>query len=392
MSPGAENYDVFLSYAREDSARASFVNDQLEALGLSVFFDTEGIDSGEEFPIVIDRAVKGAKCVLGLWSRAALEKRWVRIESRIGLDQRKLVAAVIDGTRPDQLPAEFYNVNIEDLSSFSGQPDHAGWQRVLRAIGKRVGRRDLAALGTTSPGAPPPPGAAFRAPTSRSALPWLWVGGAVLLAAVAFVMLRPNGASQPVAPPQVTASAKQPALDPAAEKAAQLATEQDRAAREADRMEEMRVRGACEADSLAACRTYLAQYPQGAFATRAKAKVAELERPAAVDLSGQWIGRYEGGGNRPTPFIVTISGAAGRFRGQMTEQNTFAEQPAARLYANIAGETRPDGRVVFVKTYDGTANVSHSVRYEGRIDESGRVVTGEWRIENTRGAFRMERN
>jgi hypothetical protein len=208
-------------------------------------------------------------------------------------------------------------------------------------------------------------------------------------------MLRPNGASEPAAPPQVTASTKQPALDSAAEKVANVATEQERAAREADRMEEMRVRGACEADSLAACRTYLAQYPQGAFATRAKAKAAELERPptpAAVDLSGQWIGRYEGGGNRPTPFIVTISGAAGRFRGQMTEQNTFAEQPAARLYANIAGETRPDGRVVFVKTYDGTANVSHSVRYEGRIDESGRVVTGEWRIENTRGAFRMERN
>ena len=109
-------YDVFISYARIDADTARTIRDKLTGLGLRVFFDTEGIDTGEEFPVIIDRAVKGAKCVLGLWSRQAFEGRWVRIESRIGLDQRKLVAATLDAMRPEELPAEFYNVNIESLA------------------------------------------------------------------------------------------------------------------------------------------------------------------------------------------------------------------------------------------------------------------------------------
>jgi len=123
-------YDVFISYARVDADEARAIREKLTALGLRVFFDTEGIDTGEEFPVIIDRAVKSAKCVLGLWSRRAFDGRWVRIESRIGLDQRKLVAATIDGIRPEELPAEFYNVNVESLAAFDGEDSHEGWQRV----------------------------------------------------------------------------------------------------------------------------------------------------------------------------------------------------------------------------------------------------------------------
>jgi hypothetical protein len=137
-------YDVFVSYARTDTARARLIRDRLKALGLSVFFDTEGIDTGEEFPVIIDRAVKSAKCVLGLWSRNAFTGRWVRIESRIGLDQNKLVPALLDGMRPEELPAEFYNVNVVSLADFHGEDSHEGWQRIVRSIGKRVGRSDLA--------------------------------------------------------------------------------------------------------------------------------------------------------------------------------------------------------------------------------------------------------
>jgi hypothetical protein len=143
-------YDVFISYARADSARARLIRDRLAALGLAVFFDTEGIDTGEEFPVIIDRAVKGAKSVLGLWSRNAFVGRWVRIESRIGLDQNKLVPAMLDGMRPDELPAEFYNVNVVSLADFHGQDDHDGWTRIVRAIGKRVARSDLAGAPATN--------------------------------------------------------------------------------------------------------------------------------------------------------------------------------------------------------------------------------------------------
>jgi hypothetical protein len=383
-------HDVFLSYAREDAARAQFICDQLEALGLSVFFDTEGIDSGEEFPIIIDRAVKGAKCVLGLWSRAALAKRWVRIESRIGLDQKKLVAAVIDGTRPEELPAEFYNVDIEDLSDFGGERHHPGWARILRSIGRRVGRRDLAAIATTGR---PASGArtAGRPPATVRLPPWVWIGAGAVLAGVAFLLLRPDGgADARNAAPQKPAVAQQPTTHTSKVGAA-ITDDREAAQREVMRLEQMRLWGACEADKLTACRAYVTEFPDGAFVQRASAKIRELERPTAADLSGEWSGYYAGGGNQRTLFAVTISGAPGRFRGRMAEQNTFGDQSVSRLHADIAGETRADGRVTFVKTYDGTGSASHSVQYEGRIDESGRAISGEWSIGATRGQFRMVR-
>lgn len=180
-------YDVFISYARADAARSRIVHDKLAALGLRVFFDTEGIDTGEEFPVIIDGAVKGARCVLGLWSRRAFAGRWVRIESRIGLDQKKLVAATLDAMRPDELPAEFYNVNIESLADFKGEDDHEGWRRILRAIGKRIGRADLGGAPVPAAIAATPPQALTLSLTRQQArIGAIGAGAALLVALVAF--------------------------------------------------------------------------------------------------------------------------------------------------------------------------------------------------------------
>jgi len=134
-------YDIFISYSRADAERAVQIRDLLIARGHHVFFDAEGIDAGAEFPDVIDRAVKGARVVLGCWTPAAIQRRWVRIESRIGLDRGSLVAIGLEKMNPEELPAEFYNVNVLDLSGFDGRSDHAGWQRVLAAIDRRL-RKD----------------------------------------------------------------------------------------------------------------------------------------------------------------------------------------------------------------------------------------------------------
>ncbi|MES1199421.1 MAG: toll/interleukin-1 receptor domain-containing protein [Pseudomonadota bacterium] len=196
-----DGYDVFISYARIDAEKAALVRERLTALGLTVFFDVEGIDTGEEFPDIIDREVKNAKCVLGLWSRAAFRGRWVRIESRIGLDQKKLVAAVLDGMRPEELPAEFYNVNVEDLADYRGQEDHSGWKRLVRAVGKRVGRADLAA------------GPVGESSLSKSAAnlhfrpsnPWVTVG--LVVVAIATLFLLHPFRHKPDAPAQASATA-----------------------------------------------------------------------------------------------------------------------------------------------------------------------------------------
>lgn len=143
MATPPQTYDVFISYSRRDAARATMVRDKLQALGLTVFFDSEGIEGGAEFTDVLDRAVKNAKVVLACWTHEALERRWVRIESRIGLDRGSLIATALEPMSHSDLPAEFYNVNVVDLSTFSGDDNHPGWQGVLRSVGRKVGRSDL---------------------------------------------------------------------------------------------------------------------------------------------------------------------------------------------------------------------------------------------------------
>ncbi|BAT58396.1 hypothetical protein GJW-30_1_00921 [Variibacter gotjawalensis] len=140
----SDAYDVFISYSRVNTAQARLITDKLQALGLNVFFDSEGIEVGAEFPEVIDRAVKNAKAVLGLWTQEAVQRRWVRIESRIALDRNTLVAAALAPMKLEELPAEFYNVNVVDLSTFKGEDSHPGWQAVLRAIGRKTARADIA--------------------------------------------------------------------------------------------------------------------------------------------------------------------------------------------------------------------------------------------------------
>lgn len=138
-------YDIFVSYSRVDADKAMQLRDLLLARGHHVFFDAEGIDAGAEFPDVIDRAVKGAKVVLGCWTPAAIQRRWVRIESRIGLDRGSLVAIALDKIDPEALPAEFYNVNVLDMSGFDGSEAHPAWQRVLTAIDRRLKKTGAAA-------------------------------------------------------------------------------------------------------------------------------------------------------------------------------------------------------------------------------------------------------
>lgn len=138
-------YDIFISYSRVDADKAMQLRDLLLARGHHVFFDAEGIDAGAEFPDVIDHAVKGAKVVLGCWTPAAIQRRWVRIESRIGLDRGSLVAIALEKMDPEALPAEFYNVNVLDMSGFDGGAENAAWQRVLAAIDRRLRKTGAAA-------------------------------------------------------------------------------------------------------------------------------------------------------------------------------------------------------------------------------------------------------
>lgn len=122
--------DVFLSYAREDEARATQIATGLEALGLDVFWDNE-IPPGQTWADYIEGKLTVCKTVIVLWSASSTKSQWVREEARMGRDKAKLIPVIIDGS---PAPFGFGEVQAGDLSNWNGQADDPAWQRFSRAV------------------------------------------------------------------------------------------------------------------------------------------------------------------------------------------------------------------------------------------------------------------
>ena len=122
--------DVFLSYAREDEARATQIATGLEAMGLDVFWDNE-IPPGQTWADYIEGKLDVSRAVIVLWSAASTKSQWVREEARMGRDKSKLIPVIIDGS---PVPFGFGEVQAGDLSNWNGQADDPAWQRFSRAV------------------------------------------------------------------------------------------------------------------------------------------------------------------------------------------------------------------------------------------------------------------
>lgn len=197
--------DIFLSYAREDTARAEVVAKALESAGYDVFWDSE-IPPGSTWADYLEEKLSNAKVLLVLWSKASTQSQWVREEARIGRDKGKLLPALLDGTQP---PFGFGEVQAADLSDWNGQSDHPAWKRLLAGLQALV-TRDGAAAPQPRPTPPPPPpaGPGWRAapagiattlpdPPAKKGLPWwVWVGGTVVALAL-IGMLMPSAPPSP---------------------------------------------------------------------------------------------------------------------------------------------------------------------------------------------------
>ena len=156
---------IFLSYAREDAARATALAKALERSGHQLWWDRH-VGGGAKFAAEIARALTESEIVIVLWSRSSVESTWVQDEAAEGRDSGRLIPVSIDASLP---PLGFRQFQAIDLSHWSGRRSSAPFKALELAI--------AAVLKGERPAVPPP----RRKPWPR------WRTAATALAALVLV-------------------------------------------------------------------------------------------------------------------------------------------------------------------------------------------------------------
>ena len=145
--------DVFLSYNREDQARAKLFAEAFIAQGLDVWWDT-ALRSGEAYDQVTEKALRDAKAVVVLWSRKSVESRWVRAEATLADRNKTLVPCMIE---PCERPIMFELTQTADLAHWQGGATDKSWLAFLTDVRRFVGRERAAAPFVSAPQISTPP-------------------------------------------------------------------------------------------------------------------------------------------------------------------------------------------------------------------------------------------
>lgn len=175
--------DIFLSYAREDEQQAQQIAHQLEATGLTVWWDRK-IPAGMTWRQVIERSLNEMGCMVVLWSRSSVASTWVNEEAEEGRVREKLVPVLIDAVVP---PLGFRGIQAADLNGWDGSPATPAFRQLVADLEIRLGRpsQQLPAAAARPAPAVADAGAARRAPTLVLAsiviaallvVTWVWRG------------------------------------------------------------------------------------------------------------------------------------------------------------------------------------------------------------------------
>jgi hypothetical protein len=121
--------DIFISYAHADKAWAAALAEELERNGWSVWWDRD-IPTGREFRDVIEEALAAAKCVIVLWSAAAVDSEFVRSEASRAQKRGVIMPVLIDET---PIPIGFDERQAVSILEFD--PGSPGFRRLLEDVG-----------------------------------------------------------------------------------------------------------------------------------------------------------------------------------------------------------------------------------------------------------------
>jgi hypothetical protein len=126
--------DVFISYAREDTACAATLADLLSQQDLVVWWDRSLIP-GSQYDEVIEQALGQARCVVLIWSDSAAQSDWVRAEAYEGAEREVLIPLRIDDA---QLPLRFRQLHAYQLHGWDGGPAWPTLDKFVSSIRDRL--------------------------------------------------------------------------------------------------------------------------------------------------------------------------------------------------------------------------------------------------------------
>jgi len=129
--------DIFLSYNREDQARAKVFAEAFAAQGFDVWWDV-GLKAGEAYDEVTETALRTAKAVVVLWSKKSVVSRWVRAEATLAHRNKTLVPCMIE---PCERPIMFELTQTAELAHWRGDAADRAWLDFLADIQRFVGRQ-----------------------------------------------------------------------------------------------------------------------------------------------------------------------------------------------------------------------------------------------------------
>ena len=85
-------------------------------------------------------------------------------------------------------------------------------------------------------------------------------------------------------------------------------------------------------------------------------------------------------------FTATLTDVMGLISGHIQEQMQHQNGTLTPAVSIIDG-LFSDGIVSFIKTYDGSSDLTHSVHYEGHADTEGNEIEGHWHIPDPKHVF-----
>jgi len=151
--------DIFLSYNREDQAKAKLIAKALSDEGFDVWWDTV-LRAGQTYDEVTERQLHASRAVVVLWSSRSVKSKWVRAEATLGDRKSALIPVMIE---PCDRPIMFELIQTADLIGWEGDTSNPGWRAFIADVREHVERKAAAAK--------PAPSAVAPEPTAASAKP-----------------------------------------------------------------------------------------------------------------------------------------------------------------------------------------------------------------------------